>query len=251
MFSGQEVEQDMTEICRECCKFEDTEWAVLSSDATGTLRSVLREKTYSPGETVYQQYEDPEGIYCVQQGLLLLTQNDVTGSVIGLRLVAAGETLGFRSYFAEEPHAATATALEKSKICLIPSQPFSDLVEHNPALSRRFLKTMAQDRGPADASLLRSPHFPARLRLVHLLLILTRYLSEQEMVGSISIKLPLKRTHVAWLIDVRAETLSRTIREVEDLGLVKFKGSNVLIPDFDGLSDYADQETKSGAASKL
>lgn len=236
--------------CADCCKFDDIEWAVLDDEATGQLRASLKESSYRAGQTVYQQYENPEGIYCVQEGVLLLTQNDATGSVIGLRLVTRGETLGFRSYFADEPHAATATALEPSKICFIPAHTFSELIEHNPDLSRRFLKTMARDRGPADASLLRSPHFPARLRLVHLLLILTRYLRSEAVSGSISIKLPLKRTHVAWLIDVRAETLSRTIREVEDLGLAVFKGPNVLIPDLDKLSGYADQESKSGIASK-
>jgi CRP/FNR family transcriptional regulator len=222
----------------------------LDEEASEVLRNTRKEKSYRSGETVYQQHEPSDGIYCVQEGLLLLTQIDVTGSIIGLRLVTAGETLGFRSYFADEPHAATATALEKSKVCLIPAQSFAALIENNPALSRRFLKTLARDKGPADASLLRSPHYPARLRLVHLLIILKRYMRENEETGQLSLDLPLKRTHISWLIDVRAETLSRTIREVEDLGLAKFNGSTVVIDDYEVLTGYADQETKAGLKSK-
>lgn len=225
--------------CLTCPRFEKVEWSVLDNDALSEFWQSMRPKEYAAGETVFSQHDLSEGIYCVEEGRILLRQFDIYGAEIGFRIILDGGTLGWRSYFAEEPHASNGLALTKCKICLIPATAVKRLVSKNQDLALTFLKTLARDPGPHDAIMLRSPHVPVRIRLVQLLLILMENSEANETIDTHVLDLPIKRVQIASMIGTRSETLSRVIKELGEQDLVRFEGRHVTIPSVARLSEAA------------
>lgn len=193
--------------------------------------------SYEPGDTIFKQKSSPSGIYCIQAGYILLWHTDELGNQIGLRIAMPDEIIGHRSYFGEEPHAATAVALTKCTVCQFPRTVINDLQSRHPGFYSLFLRVLAQDRGPPDGLLLRNPYLPVKLRIINMLLILKRVSGQEDSKGHVHIHMPFYRRDLARLISVRPETVARAIQELNRSGLVVFKGRNVTIADMEKLRD--------------
>ncbi len=225
--------------CLTCPRFESVEWSVLDNDSLNEMWHSLRPKEYAAGETIFSQHDHSQGIYCLEEGRILLRQFDIYGAEIGFRIILDSGTLGWRSYFAEEPHASNGLALTDCRICLIPATAVKRMVSRNNDIALTFLKTLARDPGPQDAIMLRSPHVPVRIRLVQLLLILMEDAALEETTDTFLLDLPVKRVQIASMIGTRSETLSRVIKELSEQDLVKFEGRHVTIPSVARLSEVA------------
>ncbi|MFQ5562244.1 MAG: Crp/Fnr family transcriptional regulator [Parvularculaceae bacterium] len=221
--------------CAYCPVSSTTEWACINAAADDVLKSARRLTAYQVGETIFHQNDESLGLHCLMSGLVILKQLDAFGTETAFRLLFPGQTCGWRSLFGGQAHRASGVVLESSRVCFIPRDALDRMLKLDPNLSRRFLRTLANDPGPADAVLLRNPFLPARIRLAHLLLILSERCLTEATEGAVCYRLPIKRKHIAALIGARGETVSRTIKELEDESLVSFDRRNVLIPDVDRL----------------
>lgn len=222
----------MPKNCADCATCPRVEWSDLGQDGLDQLTRVRRTFEYQPGESIFHQNDDPKGIYCIEHGNILLRGFDAFGHETGFRVILQGETIGWRSYFADQPHAATALALTACRVCLISGTDLRAMMRDHPDLMHKFLKTLARDRGPAEGLLLRSPQLPVRIRVINLLLVLSRHMHGLDGDGSIRFMLPLKRRQIASMVGTRNETLSRTLAALQEEGLASFKGREVVIPDF-------------------
>lgn len=228
--------------CTDCSNCPKVEWAELDQAGLGQLAVNVRKFNYQTGQTIFNQSDDPLGIYCISQGKILLCQYDQFGNEIGFGVAYQGETIGWRSFFAGEGHSATALALSPCKICLIPQYTLGKLLGDYPGLARRFLETLARDRGPTQSLLLRNPRLPARVRLINLLLIFGNHTNHPDKNGELRFGLPINRQQIASLIGVRAETLSRTIAILRAESLAFFKDRQVRIPNYDHLVFEANKD---------
>lgn len=208
-----------------------TEWSVLSKVGVEKIDAARRSVQYRPGESIFHQHEQPHGIYCLESGHLLLRHFDAFGEQTNFQIVKYGETLGWRSFFAERPHAATAVALTRCDVCFVPGRVINECIAKEPELGRAFLKTIARDRGPSEALMLRSPRLPARVRFIYLLLYLRSRCANHTRRGMLVYELPLQRRDIASMIGIRSETLSRVIRELQREKLARFNGRNIMVPD--------------------
>ena len=67
--------------------------------------------TYRTGQTVLYQGNPCLGIYCIMEGTVALRKTDVAGNSTILRLAKAGQTVGYRAFFARSPYQASAEAI--------------------------------------------------------------------------------------------------------------------------------------------
>ena len=233
MFDGQPMPPECG-VCNTCRK---AEWSVLDGDGVARLTRTRHTSVYEEGEAVFHQNDMPHGIYCVESGDIMLNQYDPFGNDTGFRVVSAGETIGWRSFFAGQPHAATAVALTPCRVCLVPSAELKELLRHYPDLALAFLKTVAKDKGPQEGLLMRSPLLPVRTRVINLMLILARNQVGDLEPSEVAFRLPVKRHQIATMVGVRSETLSRTLTGLTEEGLFEIKGRAVTIPDYQRLQD--------------
>lgn len=208
------------------------------SDLTASDVATLEESTvihtYRRGDNIFTQGSEATGLFCLRSGYALLWHLDAFKYKTAFRVVGAGELLGHRSLFGEELHAATAQALIGCDVCYYPKDIVLQLVDEFPSFARRFMRTLARDRGPRDALVLRGQHMPVRIRLCNLLLLMIK--SENCENGSACIlKLPMLRQDVAALLATRPESIARAIKELGDDGIAMFNGRTVTIPNLAAL----------------
>ena len=199
------------------------------------LEMSRREYSCQIGQDIFSQNSVAGGLHCLRNGNAMLTHVDALGNKTAFRVVGPGEMMGYRSLFAEDPHAASARALTACSVCLFPKETLLGVLDTTPKLMRQFLNILARDRGPADGLLLRSQHTSVRIRLIYLLLILVRDHGKQLPDNSVEYQLPLKRHDIGSLIGTRPESVSRAIKELERDGIAFFRHRIVKVPDMSKL----------------
>lgn len=215
--------------CAGCWVHGRTEWCELDRAALALHERGREPRQFQSNQTIFAQKEIPSGVHCVESGFVLLRQLDSFGNETAFRLVTQGETIGWRAFFAKQPHAATALALTACRTCFIPEDNILKLLDNSPAFAQTLLKSLARDRGPSEALLLRSPLLPVNIRLIHLLLIVKDRCATSVPPDGLIFDLPLKRKQIAAMIGARNETLSRAIRDLGEKGLAVFDGRQVKV----------------------
>lgn len=228
-----------TLACAACWIRLRSEWSALGADEVEYLDAHRDERVYAPRQTLFRQGQDCSGLYCVEFGYVALRATDALGNDTVFNMVGPGQTTGYRSLFAEEPHTATAQALTNARVCFIPAEVIQTLLSQNAELARRMLHTMARDPGWRAATALRSPKLSIRTRLVHVLLMLEEQFSGATGGDARTYYLPLSRRDLADMIGARVETVVRAIRKMENDGLATFEGQQVAVPALERLRAQA------------
>lgn len=223
--------------CPNCHGRNHEEWGVLSEEGLKSLNAVRVSNTYAPGQVIFYQGNPCLGIYCIDSGEVALRKTDEHGASAIVRLARAGQTIGYRAFFAGSPYAASAEALTEARVCFIPSDAVRSLVEQDSSLGYRFLKRTADDLRESEEARLHATSLSTRARLAHFLLTLK---DRNGVVGDdnvLTMVLPLSRTDLAALLGTRRESIARAIRGLQDAGVAQFEGRTVRVPDLDTLLD--------------
>ncbi|MEO1480688.1 MAG: Crp/Fnr family transcriptional regulator [Myxococcota bacterium] len=223
--------------CFTCDNRQDSEWCALKNDELDLLDSVKAANVYQPGQVVFYQGNPCLGIFCVEEGTVALRKTDANGNNVITRLVQAGETLGYRAFFADGPYAASAEAVTAARVCFIDRDAVGNLLARNPTIGQQFLRHMARDLEESDSEQLNLATLDVRTRLSHLLLSLKDRFSEVDEEGNIVLQLPISRQDMASMLGTRPETVARTIKGLESDGVAQFNGRTVTVNDLDLLLD--------------
>lgn len=221
------------------CPHRAEEWCGLNDDIA-VLNEAKSTNTYHVGQVIFYQGNPCLGLYCIEEGTVALRKCDRQGNEVIVRLVHAGETLGMRTFFAESEYSASAVAQTSCRICFIDSSVAKQLLARNPLVNNAFLKKIASALREAEEDKLHFATLSVRARLAHLLLDLKDRYGEMGDNYVLHIHLPLSRQDIASMIATRPETLSRTIKAMEQEGVAKFYKRMVQIPDLDILMDEID-----------
>jgi len=208
---------------------EGTEWSVLSAEEVRLFNDNVICKAWKVGETIFYEGDACKGLYFVESGLIGVRKTDAEGSHVLLRLANPGDTLGYRPLIAGENHRAGAEILQDAKVCFLPIKIMRQLLISNPELGAGFLKRTARALGAADERFFESVTLSARIRFIHLLMVLRERCGHIVEDGSLHMELPLTRRDIASMLGIRAESLSRLVHEIEADGFIHFSGSQVTV----------------------
>ena len=155
----------------ECSNRHSTEWSVLDGCELACIDKAKRVLTFKPGETLYNQGEAGNGIYCIKSGLIGLRRVDVNGNSVLLRLSTAGCTVGYRTFLTKQPHANSAEVLTSSLVCYIARPQVEAMLKGNPRLGERFLQHFTDDAIATENDYVRSMTMGMKSRFLHLILV--------------------------------------------------------------------------------
>jgi len=219
--------------------WEMSPWRALAPVEIEGLRRQVETRPYRRHQLVFRQGALPEGLYSVLSGNVLLEQLDKLGNRTAFRIAAAGDILGHRSLFAEQPHAASARALKPCRICFFPEAALRQVLGSKRRLAHEMLKLVATDPGPIHAPLLRSPFVPTAARLAHVLVLLQPQYAPPSREADAAYEVLLSKDNIAALIAARRETVSRLLQQFERAGLCLVRGARIIISSTKGLAAFA------------
>lgn len=101
-------------------------------------------RTFEPGEVIFRQGEDGSGAcYLVHEGKVQVRKR-VDGEERVLRILGKGDLLGEVALFRDAPHSATALALDRVTLLVIPADRLEHMVRSHPGLAIALIRQLAR-----------------------------------------------------------------------------------------------------------
>jgi CRP-like cAMP-binding protein len=196
------------------------------NDGLGELKKIIQERkirVFKKNQVIYYDGDKGSGLYLVITGKVKTIKLAEDGRELMTGIYSAEEYLGINALLANEPYGDTATALEDSTLCLIPKDQLEQLLNHYPDVAREFIKLLANDIRDKENQLMQLAYHSVRKRMAEAMMRLYR---QQDDIKS---GFKITREDLAAMAGMATETVSRTLSDFKDEGLIEKKGSMITI----------------------
>ena len=176
---------------------------------------------YKKGEQLFQEASTPRGVYCIHQGMVKIYKRGDEGKEQIIHIAKAGEMVGFRAMFTEEPYKVGAEALEESNICFICKEDFLSLMDTNPVLRNGIIKELSKELADRADFITNMAQKSVRERLAFTMLILMDVYDKQP--------INLSREDLANFVGTATETLIRLLKDFKEEGIIEVQTRKIFV----------------------
>jgi CRP/FNR family transcriptional regulator, dissimilatory nitrate respiration regulator len=194
------------------------------------LQHRARPTRFERGEALFLQGDKARGLYVLRSGRVKVFISSPQGRQQILHLAGPGESVGEVAVFCGETYPATAEALARTEVLVIPKQALLEMIIQEPETAMAFLAGLSRRLREfanriADLSLL-----DVSGRLASYLLYQSRDQPPEQPVS-----LGMSKAQLASLLGTVPETLSRALQRLARDHLISLHAQSVLINDRDAL----------------
>ncbi len=198
--------------------------------ARAALARVLQDRRYRPGQYLLHQDCAPEGLFVVCEGRVRLARIGPDGREQVLQMVGPGELFNAEPLFDGGPTPASARAMSPVRALLLPAAVLVALIGTHPFIALVLLRELSR-RQRELVVLLEDLHFRSvRARLARVLL-------REAGDGAASIT----QQELAERAGTVREIVGRTLRDMQQEGLVRLLRGQVTVLDLDRLREVAEE----------
>jgi CRP-like cAMP-binding protein len=199
----------------------------------GAIASLSRARNLRRGSTLYRRGERLVGVIAVGYGIMKLALRRPDGEEKVVRFLNPNETFGECTALLDRPCPVDVVALEDSMVAEIPAAPLLRLVERDPrfahnvmcSIAERFLGLLAEHESSLQQSALQ--------RLASFLASLAEPNGHPDTWVA---RLPASKTAVAARLGITKETMSRSLRELANRGLIAVAQREIEVRDLRALA---------------
>jgi CRP-like cAMP-binding protein/CheY-like chemotaxis protein len=192
------------------------------------LKKIIHERksrAFKKGQVIYYDGDKGNGLYLVINGKIKTVKLAEDGRELMTGIYSAEDYLGINAMLSNEAYSDTATALEDCLLCLIPKEQMEQLLNLYPEVAREFIKLLAHDIREKEEQLLQMAYHSVRKKMAEALLRLYRQQAQEELTFKVA------REDLAAMAGMATETVSRTLSDFKDEGLIEKSGSTITLID--------------------
>jgi len=200
---------------------------VAKKDGLVALQQIIAERkarSFKKSQVIYYEGDKGNGLYLVISGKVKTIKLAEDGRELMTGIYSADDYLGINAMLSNE-YTDTATALEDSLLCMIPKEQLEQLLNLYPEVAREFIKLLANDVREKEEQLLQMAYHSVRKKMAQALLRLHRQ------PGSADDCFKIAREDLAAMAAMATETVSRTLSDFKEEGLIEKTGSTITILD--------------------
>lgn len=131
-------------------------------------------------------------------------------------------------------------AMTEIEVAVLPVEKIEDIYRNYPNVAIALSYSTAQDHTILGGQITRLGRRAADERLAHLILELWQRLKLVGIADDDGFELPVTQQHLADMLGLTAESISRTFRKLEQSGIIARARHRIRIVDFDGLKTAAE-----------
>lgn len=210
--------------CENCIIRQFNSLRAMSKEELMKVSEAKITKTIKKGETIFEEGEKLNGVYCIRDGVSKLSKLSANGKDQIVKLVSKGEVLGQRSVIVEENANLGAVAVNQMTVCFIPKETIMNTLNQNPNFAVEVLRHMAHDLKQADDVIVNMSQKTVKQRVAEVFLYLKNTFGEDK-DGFIA--LVLSREDIANLVGTATESAIRIISEFKKKGLLTTSGKRI------------------------
>lgn len=212
--------------CEQCIVREFSAIKALNKDELLKIADCKTSYTVKKGETVFDEGDALNGIYCIKDGICKLSKLSDNGKDQIVKLVKKGELLGQRSLISEESTNLSAVAVEDMQVCFIPKQEILQFFNENNQFSLNMMKSVCGDLKDADDNMVNLAQKTVKQRLSETLLKLE---TDFGIHDDGSLKIQLSREEIAGMIGTATESCIRLLSEFNKEGWISLQGKKITL----------------------
>ena len=176
-------------------------------------------------QVVYAEGDEPLRLYYVQAGRIKTTKATAAGKELITNFYQAGEFFGYQALLDRTPHHDSAVAVEDSTLLYVPAEEFTDLLRQ-PEASQQLSRLLAGREREREQQLVAMAYNSLRRRVADALL----RLHAPDQPG-----IQLAREDLAAVVGTAPESLSRTLSEFRQAGLIELTPTSIRVLHPNGL----------------
>ncbi len=223
--------------CEQCIVRQISSLKALNKEELLRMAECKVSYTIKKGESIFEEGDLTNGIYCVKDGVCKMTKLSANGKDQIVKLVKSGELLGQRSMISEEPANLSAVALEDMEVCFIPKSEVMTFFNSNNQFSMNVMKTICGDLKDADDHMVSMAQKHVKERLAETLLYLEDNFGKSE---DGTLRIQLSREELAGMIGTATESCIRLLSELNKSGFIELIGKKIAIKDRSKLKRMAE-----------
>lgn len=186
---------------------------------------LLRERAYPKGSVILFEDDPGDALYVVASGQVKVVLIGEDGREVILSVLGEGTFFGEMSLLDDEPRSAHVIAMEDATVLALRREDFQARLRSSPEVAIALLRELSRRLRQADQKIGGLVLLDVNGRVAELLL----RLSEEE--GGDRITRKLTHHTIAQMIGSSRETVSRTMRDFADRGLIHVTRRDVTIAD--------------------
>jgi len=186
------------------------------------------------GEVLFSQGDQAFGFYILLEGSVRIYKSSPDGKEYTLHHIRSGQMFAEAAIFGSTTFPANCIATNNSSIAFFPKDKFVQLITRSPQMSLKMIAALSNFVREFNQQIenLSLREVPARLA--------THLLGMAEQSGTLEVTLTMNKTELARSLGTISETLSRNLKRMSNLNLIRVDGKNILISDKNGLQSVAD-----------
>lgn len=209
-------------------------FARIDGPGRARLHAIAALARFAKGEAIFQQGDPCPGIYVIGSGQVRIYKVSASGKEHVLHLAGPAQTFAEVAAIGGFPCPASAEALEATDCAVLPTAAFRSALEQDHALCLQMIDALAlwvrNLVGLMEDLVLRD----AASRVA-------RLLASAERAPSGAVVLRGLKKHLASHLNLTSETLSRSLRRLEESGLIELGSTgDIRVTDAEGLAALAD-----------
>ena len=177
------------------------------------------------------------GLYLIAGGTVELFVADDKDHENVVDFATTGGTLAEETLFNDRPLQYSARSLTRAAVLFLPDELVADWITHYPAFAQRLISLVAKriDFLSRDVYTLRTKRATSRL-ICYILCHFNK--APMAADGSFLLRIDIPHNRLASRLGISASQVSRSLRELQDQGLIVARGNGFFIPDVPALSKY-------------
>jgi CRP-like cAMP-binding protein len=207
----------------------------LFHDLDEPSKSLLRQtsicRAYKKGDRIYEEGNLPVGLLCLISGKVKIMKKGVSGRGQIVRMARPVGFIGYRAFFAEENHIASAEAIEDSVVCIMRTDLVIGIVRSNSNFATRIIRALATDLGFSNRRTVTLTQKHIRGRLAESLLVLRETYGCE--VDEATLKVYLTREDLANLSNMTTSNAIRTLSNFAAEGVLELNGKAIKVVDWE------------------
>ena len=225
--------------CNICIESPNSLFKTLDESSKTILRQTSICKHYKKGDRIYEEGNRPFGLICLITGKAKIVKKGVSGREQIVRMAKPVGFIGYRAFFAEENHIASAEALEDSIVCIMKTELVFGIVRSKSDVAMNGIRALATDVGFANRRTVTLTQKHIRGRLAEALLVLKDTYGLEEDGRTLKVCLP--REDLANLSNMTTSNAIRTLSTFASEGIVELIGKQIRITNMDALEKVSSQ----------
>ena len=195
----------------------------LSDEEQAHIHEFIRPKKFVKGEFIQLAGDYNPQLLVLNTGAVKISRTSKDGDEQTLRNLSPGDYIGDLAVFVNTPAEYDALALSDSSFCTLSSQDMHELLRSYPELGIKIIADLSQKLSQAETKIESLTLKSAEARLLEALI--------EYSGGQKSFTLETSKKDIASEIGVRPETLSRSLKKLEQTGQIKVDGKAIKLLD--------------------